>query len=221
MVRLIHLLNSLLFNVGARVAVVDDHRARRMEGAFLLATNHLGFLDALLVYHLAWRDDVILLVGEKWQRNPFTRWLVERIGGIFVDRANADVRAMREVHARLKQGGVLVVSPEGTRSPTGGLIQPRHGTAYLAAKMHLPIIPLAVTGTADAEVRRSWRRLRRAPITVTFGEPFELGPLDRGDRDEVLAGYSDEVMCRIGALLPPRYRGVYADHPRLQELIDP
>jgi 1-acyl-sn-glycerol-3-phosphate acyltransferase len=47
-----------------------------------------------------------------------------------------------------------------------------------------------------------------------------LPPLPRGNRDEVLKKYTDEIMCHIAALLPERYRGVYADHPRLKELLE-
>jgi 1-acyl-sn-glycerol-3-phosphate acyltransferase len=62
-------------------------------------------------------------------------------------------------------------------------------------------------------------RLRRAPVTVHIGKPFSLPPIDRTKRQEDLARGTDEIMCRIAALLPPQYRGVYADHPRLKELI--
>ena len=57
------------------------------------------------------------------------------------------------------------------------------------------------------------------PITLTAGPAFTLPPLPRENRDEVLKQYTDEIMCRIAALLPEQYRGVYADHPRLKELL--
>jgi 1-acyl-sn-glycerol-3-phosphate acyltransferase len=52
-----------------------------------------------------------------------------------------------------------------------------------------------------------------------FGKPFRLPPFSRENREEDLRRQTDEVMCRIAALLPPEYRGVYADHPRLHELL--
>jgi 1-acyl-sn-glycerol-3-phosphate acyltransferase len=64
------------------------------------------------------------------------------------------------------------------------------------------------------------RRLQRLDIHIQIGEPFVLPPLPRGaERDPFLEASTDEIMCRIAALLPPQYRGVYADHLRLQELL--
>jgi 1-acyl-sn-glycerol-3-phosphate acyltransferase len=63
------------------------------------------------------------------------------------------------------------------------------------------------------------RHLRRSRITVTAGPPFMLPPLPARDRDAALKQDTDEIMCRIAALIPPEYRGVYADHPRLKELL--
>ncbi len=63
------------------------------------------------------------------------------------------------------------------------------------------------------------RRFRRLDITIRVGEPFELPPLDRKNRDASLQANTDEIMCQIAALLPPKYRGVYADYPRVQELL--
>ena len=56
-------------------------------------------------------------------------------------------------------------------------------------------------------------------ITITAGVPFKLAPLPRENRDAVLKQDIDEIMCRIAAMLPERYRGVYAGHPRLKELL--
>jgi 1-acyl-sn-glycerol-3-phosphate acyltransferase len=55
---------------------------------------------------------------------------------------------------------------------------------------------------------------------VRIGQPFILPPLQGQDRDAALQEYTDEIMCRIAVLLPPDYRGVYADHPRLRQLVE-
>ncbi len=62
-------------------------------------------------------------------------------------------------------------------------------------------------------------RFRRSPVLARTGEPFTLPALPVTERDAALEAYTDEIMCRIAALLPPAYRGVYSDHPRLQELL--
>ncbi len=188
-------------------------------GAYAIASNHLGRLDPILVYYYIDRPDIIMLVAEKYREIPLMPWFVKQLNGIFIDRFNADFAVMREALKRLKAGGVLVLAPEGTRSPTGALIQARPGVSYLAAKVGVPIVPVAVFGSEDVRVMANLRRLRRTKITAIAGQPFTLPPLPAAGRDAALEAYTDEIMCRIAALLPPSYRGVYANHPRLQELL--
>lgn len=190
------------------------------QGSFVIASNHLGRLDAILVYYFTNRRDIILLIAEKYQKIPLARWFVKKLDAVFVDRFNADVGALRQALKRMREGGVLVLAPEGTRSPTGGLIEGRPGVSYLAARLGTPIIPVALAGTEDRRTIGCLKRLRRAHINVRVGAPFTLPPMPANGRDEALKEYTDEIMCRIGALLPPAYRGIYADHPRLQALIE-
>ena len=188
-------------------------------GTYIVAGNHLGRLDVPLIYYLLDRPDVILLVAEKYRQSALWRWFVKQLDGIYIDRFNADFSALRTTLQRLRQGGVLVLSPEGTRSPTGALIEARGGTGYLAAKAGVPIIPAALTGTEDHLVKARLRRLQRVPVKLKVGKPFLLPPLPARDREAALEQYTEEIMCQIAALLPPAYRGVYAEHPRLKELL--
>ena len=190
------------------------------SGPYVAATNHLGRLDPLLVYYLSDRKDIIMLVAEKYREIAIARWFVKRLDAIFVDRFNADFTVLRKALKRLRAGGMLVLAPEGTRSKTGALIQAHPGVSYLAAKAGAPIVPTALTGTEDKNVVGSFRRLRRPKVVVRIGEPFTLPPIPSTDREAALQEYTDEIMCRIAALLPSSYRGVYADHPRLKELLE-
>jgi 1-acyl-sn-glycerol-3-phosphate acyltransferase len=116
----------------------------------------------------------------------------------------------------LKAGGVLGLAPEGTRSHTGQLQEGKTGAAYLADRAGVPIVPVALAGTEN--VWRNLKRLRRTPVACTIGQPFRL-PSDGRAKGEQLKHLTDEVMCRIAALLPPQYHGAYAGHPRLKELL--
>ena len=62
------------------------------------------------------------------------------------------------------------------------------------------------------------KRLQRPNIAATFGPAFTLPAFTAGNRAEQLKKGTDEIMCRIAVLLPEKYRGVYADNPRLKEL---
>ncbi|RPI91694.1 MAG: 1-acyl-sn-glycerol-3-phosphate acyltransferase, partial [Chloroflexi bacterium] len=126
---------------------------------------------------------------------------------------------LRKVISLMEENRILVIAPEGTRSRTGALIEAKPGVSYLAAKLDRPIVPVAITGTEDKVLLANLKKLRRSHITVTAGPAFTLPPLPRENRDEVLKQYTDEIMCHIAAILPEKYRGVYADHPRLKELL--
>lgn len=189
-------------------------------GACIVAGNHIGRLEVLLFYVVLQRSDVIMIAAEKYEKYAFFRWLARQLDVVFVDRYNADVRTVREVLKRLKRGMVFAVAPEGTRSKTASLQPARPGTAYIASKAQVPVYPVGITGTEDRLVKDNLKRLRRTQVFARVGDPFTLPPLPRDDREAALEKYTDEIMCRIAVLLPEKYRGVYSDHPRLQELLE-
>jgi 1-acyl-sn-glycerol-3-phosphate acyltransferase len=187
-------------------------------GGFILASNHLGRLDSAMLYYAVDREDIIMPVAEKYKTHWIFGPLVIALGGFFINRFDADVQAIREVLKRLKKGGVFVIAPEGTRSKVEALQEARPGVAFFASKTGLPVIPIALTGTEDRLVVENLKHFRRSKITIKAGVPFTLPSLKGQDRDQALQSAVDEIMCQIGAMLPEKYRGFYADHPRLKEL---
>jgi 1-acyl-sn-glycerol-3-phosphate acyltransferase len=187
---------------------------------FIIAANHIGLVDAFLPFYIINNTNLVLLVGEKWEKLRIMRWLGRGLNFLFVDRFNPDLKAIREVIMRMKHGEILVITPEGTRSKVGYLIEGKPGVSYLAAKMDYPLTPVGISGTFDKVFFGQLKRLHRPHIIVSVGPAFSLPPLptDAQDRDEALKTDTDEIMCRIAALLPQEQRGVYADHPRLKEL---
>ncbi len=215
------LIRFLVVAILKLLARVDVHGRENIptSGNFVVASNHLGLVDALLAHYAIGKPNMFMLVGEKWGDKPLTRWLGKLLDFVFIDRFNPDLPTIRKVMERMKRGDILVITPEGTRSKVGHLIEGKPGVSYLAAKAGYPILPVAVTGTSDPIVFGSLKRLRRPHITATGGKVFTLPPLPRENRDEILQQYTDEIMCRIAALLPEEFRGVYANHPRLNELL--
>jgi 1-acyl-sn-glycerol-3-phosphate acyltransferase len=189
------------------------------QGGFILASNHLGRLDSAMLYYAVPREDIIMPVAEKYKTHWLFGPLVLALGGFFINRFDADLQAIREVLKRLKKGGVFVIAPEGTRSKVEALQEARPGVAYFAIKTGLPVIPVALTGTEDRVIVENLKHFRRSHIVIQAGVPFTLPALNGQSRDEALATATDEIMCRIGAMLPAKYRGFYADHPRLKELL--
>lgn len=209
----------LIFNLIARVDV-SGYEHLPTEGNFVIATNHLGIVDAPLAFYALDRWDLFVLVGEKWEKNPFFRWLGKNFNFIFIDRFSPDIKALRKVIALMDEGKNLVIAPEGTRSRVGALIEGKPGVSYLATRLGQPIVPVGIAGTEDKVIFGNLKKLQRSQIVLKAGPAFTLPPLPRENRDEVLKQYTDEIMCRIAALLPEKHWGVYKNHPRLKELLN-
>lgn len=188
------------------------------KGGFVIATNHLGRLDVALLFY-ALEGNFILPVAEKYEHHWLYGPIGNAMGALWLDRFNADVRSVREILARMKAGGILVIAPEGTRSKTEAMAEGKPGVAYLAMKAGMPIVPIALAGTEDRVVIERLKHFNKSEIKIVVGPAFMLPPVKGREREAALKQYTDEIMCRIGALLPEKYRGVYAEHPRLKELL--
>ena len=179
------------------------------SGSALLVMNHLHWLDVVIGIAVVERPGV-MFTAEKWEHRPVIghviRWSQR---AIFVNRGEADRKAITRALEVLRQGDMLAVAPEGTRSKTGALIQGREGAAYLASRTGAIIIPVAAYGQENAE--RCWKRLRRPHIVVNMGEPFRLEGTPNKAKSQELGVYTEESMLRLAALLPPEYRGVYRE----------
>jgi 1-acyl-sn-glycerol-3-phosphate acyltransferase len=191
------------------------------SGNFIIAANHLGLVDAFIPFYFLDNNNLVLLVGEKWEKVWIMRWLGRQLNFIFVDRFNPDLKAIRQVMERMRAGEVLVITPEGTRSKVGYLLEGKPGVSYLAAKMGVPILPAGISGTFDQDFFGQLKRLHRPRVTINVGPSFNLPrlPTEGQGRDEALKADTDEIMCRIAALLPEDKRGFYADHPHLKDVM--
>lgn len=207
-----------LFNLVARVEVTGYEHLPK-EGSYVIATNHLGIVDAPIAFYALDRWDMFVMIAEKWEKVAVFRWLGKYFNFIFIDRFNPDIKTLRKVIKLMQENNILVIAPEGTRSRVGSLIEAKPGVSYLATKLNRPIVPVALAGTEDKSLFGNLKRLKRTHVTVTAGPAFTLPPLPKANRDEVLKQYTDEIMCHIAALLPEKYRGFYAEHPRLKELL--
>ena len=209
------LFNLILDLITVRRIVGLEHVPAR--GPYIVVANHLSVLDAPLVYGLLGGPDMRGWAAEKWERNLVFGTILRMGDSYFIQRGQVDRRAIDYAVEWLRGGHVFGMAPEGTRTKTGGLAQGKTGVAYIAHLSGAPILPFAHSGTD--RVLQSLVRLRRHPIDVIIGRPFQLPPLDPNDRSASLRRNADEVMCHLAALLPPPYRGIYADHRRTKELL--
>lgn len=187
------------------------------QGGVIIATNHLSRLDIPVLFLIPSRPDITALVADKYKSYPLFRWFAETARGIWIDRSKADFTAFRKTLEVLRSGGCVGISPEGTRSDSGALLEGKAGTALLAIKSGVPIVPVGIAGTEGALL--PMLTFQKPVITARFGPAFQLPSLERENREEELKCYTDEIMCRIAVLLPEKYRGHYRKHPRLKELL--
>jgi len=218
MLRVLRFLIRILLKLIGRFEIRGKENVP-LTGGIVIASNHIGILDIIMVYFVMDRTDLFIPVAEKWEKIGWIKWLGKQLNFLFVDRYNPDLKALRKMIALMHEGKCLIIAPEGTRSHSGALIQGKLGVAYLAARSGFPVVPVAITGTADEVILENVKHLRKSHITLTGGKQFSIPPLPNRERDVALQKWTDEIMCQIAVLLPEQYRGFYADHPRLKELL--
>ncbi|HSG44579.1 MAG TPA: lysophospholipid acyltransferase family protein [Anaerolineales bacterium] len=213
-------LRSIVRFIMKIIADIETHDMDKIpSGNVIIAANHLGRLDTAVILCLIDREDIIFAIAEKYQNHPIFGPIGRASDAIWLNRFDADFSALRQILQRMKQGGLFIIAPEGTRSKTEALQEGKMGVAFLASKSGYPVLPVSVTGTEDRGVVENLKRFRRTKIVVKAGELFNIEiPKGKG-REEAMREATDEIMCQIGAMLPEKYRGVYADHPRLKELL--
>jgi 1-acyl-sn-glycerol-3-phosphate acyltransferase len=124
-------------------------------------------------------------------------------------RGQADLTALRRGLEVLAAGQILAVAPEGTRSKDGRLQPANSGVVLLALHSGAPLLPLVHHGGEGL-----WRnvvRLRRTAFKIVVGRPFYLDAAGAKITREVRQQMAQEIMYQMAALLPPEYRGHYAD----------
>ncbi len=178
------------------------------QGPVLVISNHLSIGDPPLVATKI-KLKCVIMAKEELFRHPWSRFWVQNFGAFPVRREGIDRRALEEAETWLKKGVSLIMFPEGRRSPDATLQPALPGAAVLAARLGLPILPVAMTGT-EALNTLGYTFFHRTRVLLTIGKPFMpkiTGTrLTREQRNELI----HDMMVHIAALLPPAYRGVYA-----------
>jgi 1-acyl-sn-glycerol-3-phosphate acyltransferase len=179
------------------------------RGPLIIVGNHVNFLEVPTVYpRLHPRPLTGLAKVEAWD-NPFLRMLADLWGAIPLHRGEADTSAIRQAIEALKEGYILPVSPEGTRSGDGRLLRGKPGIVLLALHSSAPLLPMVHWG--GESIWHNLARLRRTDFHITVGRPFFLEPEAGRVTREVRQEMTDEIMYQLAALLPAEYRGVYSD----------
>jgi 1-acyl-sn-glycerol-3-phosphate acyltransferase len=177
------------------------------DGSFVAVVNHLSSFDTLTGIAVGPVRQATAFAAIEHRSDPIAGWILEQLGAIWVRRGEADREAIKIALEELKSGTVIALAIEGTRSRTGGLQPGKTGPAFLATRTHVPILPAAIWGTE--KIISNMKRLRRSEVHLRIGPPLTF-PEGRANTEQ-LEAYTDQVMLTIAAMLPPQYRGVYAD----------
>ena len=205
------IVNTIIKGITRVICHIDDSSLALVppEGPLLLVSNHVNFLEVPIMYtHLQPRSLTGYAKAETWD-NRISAMLFDMWHAIPIQRGKPDIKALRRGLEVLAEGQILAVAPEGTRSGDGRLRQGHPGIVILALRSGAPILPVVSYG--GEQFWDNFKRLRRTDFHLVVGHPFRLQNPDFSLTRDIRREMVDEIMYQLAALLPPEYRGVYAN----------
>lgn len=171
------------------------HRDRvPRAGGVLIVSNHQSFFDPILAAVPVTRA-VNPMARASLFRNPLFSFLIRSGYAFPVKRGSADLGAVREAIRRLKDGRIVLVFPEGTRTRDGSIAALHAGVIVMAQRARVPILPMVIDGAYEAWPRRQMFPSPH-PIRVIYGEPIPADEVRRSD-PEALAGVLHRRMIAL------------------------
>jgi len=209
--------------LGPLLRLIYRPKARGLEnipaqGPVILAANHVSFLDSLFVPLMVKRR-VVFLGKADYFTSVKTRWFFKLASVIPVKRegGTSGEAAIQAGVRELRNGNVVGIYPEGTRSPDGRLYRGKTGVARMALLAGCPVIPVGVLGTRD--IQPPEKRMPRigGRVEVVYGQPLRFDRFEGKDRDRfVLRSVTDEIMYEIMMLTGQEYVDEYASRVKAQ-----
>lgn len=161
------------------------------EGGAIVSSNHPGTLD---MFFIACRPKRLIhyMAKEELFKNPLVRFLLKKVGAFPVKRGFGDIDGIKSAIKILKDGNLLGILPEGTRTGKDNVnnIKPKSGMVLIASKAGVPIIPAAITPE-----RRIFSKVR-----VVYGKPIniESKKMDRAEMALISKNVMDEIYALLG-----------------------
>lgn len=207
--------------LGPLLAILGRPKVEGLEyvpqsGPVILASNHLAVMDSFYLPLVVRRRITFLAKSEYFTgtglKGWLSRWFFTAVGQVPIDRSNADTAqaALDTAERVLREGKLLGMYPEGTRSPDGRLYKGKTGLARLALETGVPVIPVAMIGTNVVNPPGT-TMLRFGRVTVRFGKPMDFSRFDglAGNRF-IERAVIDEVIYELMGLSGQEYVDIYA-----------
>jgi 1-acyl-sn-glycerol-3-phosphate acyltransferase len=180
-----------------------------LTGPLILVANHVHVIDPILIEFSLPRW-ITFVAKEELFRSLFLRLWLRWAGSLPLQR-NGKVgekqRILEGAKKALEEGQILGMFPEGGRSHDGKLRKGKPGSAVIAAKTDVHVLPVGVIGTDKVHgIGWLWKRPR---IIVRIGKPFKLPPTNSKISKSQMQLLTAQLMAEIAALLPPEYQGAY------------
>ena len=185
------------------------------KGPFIVAANHFSYIDPPF-FKYAIRKPINFLGASDQNIDWYFMWAPILYGFIPIDRTNLAPSTIKKAKKALKRGEILGIFPEGT-STSDSLRKAKNGAVFLSTVEKAQIVPMAIYGAETA-----WGDLFRGirpRVNINIGKPF--GPFEikgnRENKSNQITKIGEELICRIGALLPNEKHGVCAGDKRISE----
>jgi 1-acyl-sn-glycerol-3-phosphate acyltransferase len=183
-----------------------------LTGPLILVANHVHLLDPFfLIFRFPrW---INFMAKEELFHSPFLRPWLRWAGSLSIRRRGKIIekqKILKSARDALEKGLILGMFPEGGRSNDGKLRKGKPGSAVIASKANVPLLPVGIVGTDKISgISWLWKRPR---IFVNIGKPFKLPPNSSRISKSQMQLLTTQLMREIAALLPPEYQGAYEKH---------
>jgi 1-acyl-sn-glycerol-3-phosphate acyltransferase len=186
------------------------------RGGAIFASNHLAVADSFLLPLLVPRRITFLAKREYFVQPGVLGWIKKTfftgVGQVPVDRSSASAaQAALDTAVRiLREGRLLGIYPEGTRSPDGRLYKGKTGVARMALEAGVPVIPVAMIGTDKVNPigSRIWKPYH---VHIRIGEPLDFSRYAGMSGDRFIErSMTDEIMYALMELSGQTYVDMYA-----------
>lgn len=199
----------------ANIHIHGNDNLKGITTPTIFVCNHLSNADALVLTQALKEIDPTFVAGIKLLNNAVTSLGANVVKRTHIIPNSTDTEGIKKTIQIIKDGGSLLIFPEGTRSRTGALLEGKKGILLIARLTGAPIVPIGLYGTEklmpiSQNEDMSGESFHHADVHITIGEQFEYPKRLKGQNKKDYEAHATQyIMNKISALLPHDYQGVY------------